>query len=106
MKADKDFQKMVESLSKSYLNKVLKTLNKLIKENNIQNIYGESHKLKGSGKTYGFVKISTASLEIEELCKQLLSNKTDHLQKNKDIVKKKIKQLKSLTESYKNLNIK
>ncbi|MBE8221315.1 MAG: hypothetical protein HAW60_01140 [Bdellovibrionales bacterium] len=100
MKTDKDFQKVVESLSKNYLNKVLKIIDKLIKENNIQNIYSESHKLKGSGKTYGFDKISIVSLEVEELCKQLLTDKTEDIKKNKDMVIKKIKKLKNLTEEY------
>lgn len=106
MKKDKDFQKMIEGLSKTYLNKVLKTLHQLIKDGDIKNIYTESHKLKGSGKTYGFSKISIASSEIEKLCEQFLNKKTDHLQKNKNLLKQKIKQLKSLTEAYQGFNIK
>ncbi|MBE8163476.1 MAG: Hpt domain-containing protein [Bdellovibrionaceae bacterium] len=106
MKTDQDFQKMINGLSGDYLDKVLKTVEKLIKENNIQNIYEESHKLKGSGKTYGFVKISDISSEVEELCKQLLDKKEEHIKKNKNIIIKKIKQLKCLTKDYQKLNIK
>lgn len=106
MIANKNFQKMVDNLSENYLDEVIKTLDKLLKENSIQKTYNESHKLKGSGTTYGFKKISTASSEIENLCKQLLNDKTDHLEKNKSKVMKKIKQLKHLTKTYQDLNIK
>lgn len=106
MSKDKDFADILNALGENYLKKVNQKLSDLIKKKNIKSMLNESHKLKGSGKTYGFNKISTASKEIEAFCKQFVDSKTDQLQKNKIFMIKKIKKLKSLTEVYQKLIIK
>lgn len=102
MKATEDFQLVIESLGKSYLKKVTQTLNQLIKNNNIQAIYNESHKLKGSGKTYGFESISLTAKELEKLCKKFLQKKPNPVEKDKTIINKKLLELKTLTLKYQN----
>lgn len=106
MNKNKEFKNMLSALGEDYLKKVTQKLDDLINKENIKSIFEESHKLKGSGKTYGFAKISITAKEIEQLCKQLLNAKTEQLQKNKNFIITKIKKLKSLTEDYQKLIIK
>lgn len=105
MKTTEDFQAVVDKLSQNYLIQVIKTLDNLIAENNIKKTQNESHKLKGSGTTYGFSQISLKATEIEDLCKSLLTAKSDQIHKNKTIINKKVQELRSLTKTYQEVSL-
>lgn len=92
----KDLSDVLEGLRKDYLSNLpqkISLIKKLTLDENWKELYNEYHKLKGTGKTYGFPEISTLCAKMENFAQNVETQ-------NKSIFEKAVGLLDELRISY------